>query len=65
MSYIWILILYLLMNVLFAHSAPQIKIAEKESKGQSFVETHNNLLEWLNFFDDYSATSTTPAPQKG
>jgi len=64
MSYIWILILYLLMNVLFAHSAPQIKIAEKESKGQSFVETHNNLLEWLNFFDDYSATSTTPAPQK-
>lgn len=44
-----------------AHCAPQIKI-EKKSKETTFVEKHNNLLDWLNFFDDYTATSTTEAP---
>jgi len=58
------LILVLSVAVCFVSCAPKAPKTMEESKGQSFVETHNNLLEWLNFFDDYAATSTTPAPPK-
>ena len=46
-----------------ANGAPQLKIqTDDPPKEPTFVEKHNKLLEWLNFFDDFSATSTTEAP---
>ena len=45
-----------------ANGAPQLKIQADDPKEPTFVEKHNKLLEWLNFFDDFSATSTTEAP---
>lgn len=35
-----------------------------EEKSSNFVEKHNTLLKWLNFFNDYdSTTTTTPKPE--
>ena len=52
----------LMIAMRIANGAPQIKIQTEDPKEPTFVEKHNKLLEWLNFFDDFSATSTTEAP---
>ena len=53
----------LMIAMRIANGAPQLKIqTDDPPKEPTFVEKHNKLLEWLNFFDDFSATSTTEAP---